>query len=181
MAEVFGDNVHNVHQHGAPGRGALRRSDSVGGNPATHGDAKGATSRKEPMTDAVAPWTAVLSYTDFVMKLEMALSNPELTNDPWVRWLVPLHRQYHRYASLQARFQRQLTGPESRELLAARVRLRRIDEALMSLLKVLRRRLDDPWFADNMKVIRRARVVADSNAYTDVVGGSEGKGRDGKG
>lgn len=88
----------------------------------------------------VPPWSSTTSYTDFVMKLEMALDKPESANDPWVRWLVPLHRQYHRFASLQARYQRQLTGPESRELLAARVRLRRIDEALSSLLEVLRRR-----------------------------------------
>jgi hypothetical protein len=40
----------------------------------------------------------------------------------------------------------------------------------MSLLEVLRRRLDDPWFRDNMKDIRRTREVADSNVYSDVVG-----------
>lgn len=53
---------------------------------------------------------------------------------------------------MQAQMQRQLTPAESRELLAARVRLRRIDNALASLLEVLRRRLDDPWFRHNIKV-----------------------------
>mmetsp|Transcript_29566 Transcript_29566/g.73849 ORF Transcript_29566/g.73849 Transcript_29566/m.73849 type:complete len:281 (-) Transcript_29566:288-1130(-) len=103
------------------------------------------------------------------MKLELALSKPRSKNDPWVRWLVPLHLQYHRFASLQAQMQRQLTPAESRELLAARVRLRRIDNALASLLEVLRRRLDDPWFRHNIKVIRRAGEVADSFAYSAVV------------
>ena len=45
-------------------------------------------------------------YTDFVIKLEAAMAKGESVNEPWVRWMVPLHLQYHRYASLQARRQK---------------------------------------------------------------------------
>ena len=47
--------------------------------------------------------------------------------------MVPLHLQYHRYASLQARRQRQLTPAQGREVLAARVRLHRVSQALDEL------------------------------------------------
>lgn len=86
VAEVFGHNVHH-HHRAALGRRELRRNDSV----ATDGETNGNTRNKEMVN------LDVLSYTDFVMKLENALSKPDSTNDdPWVRWLVPLHRQYHR-------------------------------------------------------------------------------------
>ena len=45
-------------------------------------------------------------YTNFVIKLEAAMAKGESVNEPWVRWMVPLHLQYHRYASLQARRQK---------------------------------------------------------------------------
>jgi hypothetical protein len=40
-------------------------------------------------------------YTAFVIKLEYALGKGSGANEPWARWMVPLHLQYHRYASLQ--------------------------------------------------------------------------------
>ena len=107
-----------------------------------------------------------LLYTEYVLKLEAALAKDEDTNDPWVRWMVPLHLQMHRYGSLQARRQRQLTASEGREVLAARVRLMRVSVALSGLLDVLRRRLDDPWFQRNTKKMRKEYS---SGIYVDVV------------
>lgn len=107
-----------------------------------------------------------LLYTEFVLKLEAALAKDEDTNDPWVRWMVPLHLQMHRYGSLQARRQRQLTASEGREVLAARVRLMRVSVALSGLLDVLRRRLDDPWFQRNTKQMRKEYS---SGIYVDIV------------
>ena len=110
-------------------------------------------------------------YTDFVIKLEAAMAKGESVNEPWVRWMVPLHLQYHRYASLQARRQKQLTPSEGREVLAARVRLRRVSEALDELLSVLRRRLDDSWFQNNMRKLRKEAMArsSDSHSYHDAV------------
>ena len=107
-----------------------------------------------------------LLYTEFVLKLEAALAKDEDANDPWVRWMVPLHLQMHRYGSLQARRQRQLTASEGREVLAARVRLMRVSVALSGLLDVLRRRLDDPWFQRNTKQMRKEYS---SGIYVDIV------------
>ena len=110
-------------------------------------------------------------YTDFVIRLESALSRTGAANEPWARWMVPLHLQYHRYASLQARRQRQLTPAQGREVLAARVRLHRVSQALDELLAVLRRRLDDPWFLHSMKRLRKEALAnaSDAHSYQDAV------------
>ena len=110
-------------------------------------------------------------YTDFVIKLESALAKGGAANEPWARWMVPLHLQHHRYASLQARRQRQLTPAQGREVLAARVRLRRVSQALDELLAVLRRRLDDPWFLHSMKRLRKEALAhaSDAHSYHDAV------------
>ena len=109
--------------------------------------------------------TPHMLYTEFVMKLEDAQlllesaeqdkdeTETELSpqqeaapTDPWFRWMLPLQLQIRRIAMLQSQTSKLLTRKESRELLAARARLRGILEGLNGLLRVLERRLDDPMF-----------------------------------
>ena len=164
IAEVFGeeagrgkrrgaqDNSHAI-KHGAPHAGG-GSADASGASVATNMAGLGE-----------------MLYTDFVIKLESALLKGGSANEPWARWMVPLHLQYHRYASLQARRQRQLTPAQGREVLAARVRLHRVSQALDELLAVLRRRLDDPWFLHSMKRLRKEALAnaSDAHSYQDAV------------
>ena len=174
IAEVFGEEAGRYSNRGAPNSSAMSRQMSLGSS----GDAKGGsvgvvggkTSAEPDPMRGERPAGEML-YTDFVIKLEAAMAKGESVNEPWVRWMVPLHLQYHRYASLQARRQKQLTPSEGREVLAARVRLRRVSEALDELLSVLRRRLDDSWFQNNMRKLRKEAMArsSDSHSYHDAV------------
>jgi hypothetical protein len=178
VAEVFGEETgRNTFMRGHIAAG-LRRNDSnqgfhakgTGSSPKEHRaggafrDGDGGSGDRGFSGDRGSP--GEMLYTDFVIKLEAAMAKSESVNEPWVRWMVPLHLQYHRYASLQARRQRQLTPAEGREVLAARVRLRRVSDALEELLVVLRRRLDDAWFQQNTKRLRREAQRQSSDAYS---------------
>ena len=178
VAEVFGEETgRNTFKRGHIAAG-LRRNDSnqgfhakgTGSSPEEHRaggafrDGDGGSGDRGFSGDRGSP--GEMLYTDFVIKLEAAMAKSESVNEPWVRWMVPLHLQYHRYASLQARRQRQLTPAEGREVLAARVRLRRVSDALEELLVVLRRRLDDAWFQQNTKRLRREAQRQSSDAYS---------------
>ena len=178
VAEVFGEETgRNTFKRGGHIAG-LRRNDSnqgfhakgTGSSPKEHRaggafrDGDGGSGDRGFSGDRGSP--GEMLYTDFVIKLEAAMAKSESVNEPWVRWMVPLHLQYHRYASLQARRQRQLTPAEGREVLAARVRLRRVSDALEELLVVLRRRLDDAWFQQNTKRLRREAQRQSSDAYS---------------
>ena len=178
VAEVFGEETgRNTFKRGHIAAG-LRRNDSnqgfhakgTGSSPEEHRaggafrDGDGGSGDRGFSGDRGSP--GEMLYTDFVIKLEAAMAKSESVNEPWVRWMVPLHLQYHRYASLQARRQRRLTPAEGREVLAARVRLRRVSDALEELLVVLRRRLDDAWFQQNTKRLRREAQRQSSDAYS---------------
>ena len=67
-------------------------------------------------------------------------------------------------------------------MLAARVRLRRVSDALDELLSVLRRRLDDSWFQNNMRKLRKEAMarVSDSHSYHDAVKAAAKKEMDAK-
>ena len=165
IAEVFGEEAGRGKRRGAQDNSHARKDGAphAGGGSA---DASGAS-----VATNMAGLGEML-YTDFVIKLESALAKGGSANEPWARWMVPLHLQYHRYASLQARRQRQLTPAQGREVLAARVRLHRVSQALDELLAVLRRRLDDPWFLHSMKRLRKeamANSAGDSHSYHDAV------------
>ena len=149
VAEVFGEETgRNTFMRGGHIAG-LRRNDSnqgfhakgTGSSPKEHRaggafrDGDGGSGDRGFSGDRGSP--GEMLYTDFVIKLEAAMAKSESVNEPWVRWMVPLHLQYHRYASLQARRQRQLTPAEGREVLAARVRLRRVLAVEAALVVVL--------------------------------------------
>ena len=163
IAEVFGEEAGRGKRRGAQDNSHARKDGAphAAGSP----DASGAS-----VATNMAGLGEML-YTDFVIKLESALAKGGSANEPWARWMVPLHLQYHRYASLQARRQRQLTPAQGREVLAARVRLYRVSQALDELLAVLRRRLDDPWFLHSMKRLRKEALAnaSDSHSYHDAV------------
>ena len=165
IAEVFGEEA-------ARGTRAGARDTSQGAGKDGAPRAPGAPDVSERISAATnAAGLGEMLYTDFVIKLESALAKRGAANEPWARWMVPLHLQHHRYASLQARRQRQLTPAQGREVLAARVRLRRVSQALDELLAVLRRRLDDPWFLHSMKRLRKEALAhaSDSHSYHDAV------------
>lgn len=118
-------------------------------------------------------------YTEFVMKLEeaqllyerfleqeivesggmtegtvLAAQQDSIQADPWFRWMLPLQLQIRRLAMLQSQTSKLLTRKESRELLAARARLRGVLEGLDGLLDVLDKRLDDPMFNKPKTVVK---------------------------
>ena len=150
--------------------GGNGRNDGARGAPGSNSHA-GPSHGSPAATSSSAAGLGEMLYTDFVIRLESALSRTGAANEPWARWMVPLHLQYHRYASLQARRQRQLTPAQGREVLAARVRLHRVSQALDELLAVLRRRLDDPWFLHSMKRLRKEALAnaSDAHSYQDAV------------
>ena len=172
IAEVFGEEV---------GRHSNILGDAKSGSGTVGKSAAESDSNANATRGGERPAGEML-YTNFVIKLEAAMAKGESVNEPWVRWMVPLHLQYHRYASLQARRQKQLTPSEGREVLAARVRLRRVSDALDELLSVLRRRLDDSWFQNNMRKLRKEAMarVSDSHSYHDAVKAAAKKEMDAK-
>jgi len=118
-------------------------------------------------------------YTEFVMKLEeaqltyerfleqeiaesggmtgetvLAAQQDSIQADPWFRWMLPLQLQIRRLAMLQSQTSKLLTRKESRELLAARARLRGVLQGLDGLLDVLDKRLDDPMFNKPKTVVK---------------------------
>ena len=118
IAEVFGEET---------ARGRARRARDAGGGNGRNDGARGAPGSnshagpshgRRAATSSSAAGLGEMLYTDFVIRLESALSRTGAANEPWARWMVPLHLQYHRYASLQARRQRQLTPAQGREVLA---------------------------------------------------------------
>ena len=171
IAEVFGEETARGRARGGArdAGGGVGRNDGARGAPGSV--AAGPSHGSPAATSSSAAGLGEMLYTDFVIRLESALSRTGAANEPWARWMVPLHLQYHRYASLQARRQRQLTPAQGREVLAARVRLHRVSQALDELLAVLRRRLDDPWFLHSMKRLRKEALAnaSDAHSYQDAV------------
>ena len=172
IAEVFGEEPARGRARGGArdAGGGNGRNDGARGAPGSNSHA-GPSHGSPAATSSSAAGLGEMLYTDFVIRLESALSRTGAANEPWARWMVPLHLQYHRYASLQARRQRQLTPAQGREVLAARVRLHRVSQALDELLAVLRRRLDDPWFLHSMKRLRKEALAnaSDAHSYQDAV------------